>query len=69
MQASTFKEDTLEGKQESKLLQGQAEAQEIDYEIECPRCADIMILCSDFDKLYYQCEECDFLLVAMKSIT
>jgi cytochrome c-type biogenesis protein CcmH/NrfF len=35
----------------------------IDQEIECPRCSDIMILSSDFDKLGYICQECDLLLV------
>ena len=34
----------------------------VDQEIECPRCHDVMTLCSDFDKLCYTCEECDFLL-------
>jgi hypothetical protein len=36
---------------------------EIDQEIECPRCYDIMTLSSDFDKLGYICQECDLLLV------
>jgi hypothetical protein len=31
----------------------------LENEIECPRCHDIMTLCSDFDFLYYKCEECD----------
>ena len=35
---------------------------EIDHEIECPRCHDIMILSSEFDRLGYFCEECSFLL-------
>jgi cytochrome c-type biogenesis protein CcmH/NrfF len=35
----------------------------IDQEIECPRCSDIMILSSDFDKLGYICQECDLLLI------
>ncbi len=35
----------------------------IDQEIECPRCSDIMVLSSDFDKLGYICQECDLLLV------
>ena len=35
----------------------------IEQEIECPRCNDIMTLTSDFDKLGYFCQECDFLLV------
>ena len=35
---------------------------EIDHETECPRCHDIMILSSEFDRLGYFCEECSFLL-------
>ena len=34
----------------------------IAHEIECPRCHDIMTLQSEFDRLGYVCEECDFLL-------
>jgi hypothetical protein len=30
----------------------------LENEIECPRCHDIMTLCSGFDLLYYKCEEC-----------
>jgi len=30
----------------------------LENEIECPRCHDIMTLCSHFDYLYYICEEC-----------
>jgi predicted nucleic acid-binding Zn ribbon protein len=30
----------------------------LENEIECPRCHGIMTLCSDFDFLYYKCEEC-----------
>ena len=29
----------------------------IEQEIECPRCNDIMTLTSDFDKLGYVCQE------------
>jgi hypothetical protein len=32
-------------------------------EIECPRCSDIMTLSSDFDKLSYFCQECELSLV------
>jgi hypothetical protein len=32
-------------------------------EIECPRCSDIMTLSSDFDKLLYFCQECELSLV------
>jgi hypothetical protein len=35
---------------------------ELEFEIECPRCYDSMTLCSDFDGLYYFCEQCGFLL-------
>ena len=35
---------------------------ELQFEIECPRCSDIMELCSSFDSLYYFCELCDFYL-------
>jgi hypothetical protein len=36
---------------------------DIEAEIECPRCYDIMVLSSDFDKLYYFCEECNLSLL------
>jgi hypothetical protein len=35
---------------------------EIDLEIECPRCNKTMALSSDFDKLCYCCEVCNFSL-------
>ena len=38
----------------------------LEEEIECPRCHDNMMLCSDFDNLYYVCEECDFCLYTIK---
>ena len=38
----------------------------LEHEIECPRCHDSMTLCSDFDNLYYVCEECDFCLYTIK---
>lgn len=40
--------------------------QVIENEIECPRCYEIMTLCSDFDSLYYICESCDFYLYTIK---
>jgi len=33
---------------------------ELEFEIECPRCLDTMILFSNFDNLYYFCEGCEF---------
>lgn len=38
----------------------------IEHEIGCPRCYEVMTLCSDFDSLYYLCEECDFSLYTLK---
>lgn len=35
----------------------------IEQEIECPRCYDIMLLSSDFDTLLYFCQECGLSLV------
>ena len=35
---------------------------ELDIEIECPRCHEIMELYSKFDELLYSCESCSFLL-------
>jgi rubredoxin len=47
-------------------LQEQEKYTDIEHEIECPRCYDIMVLLSDFDSLYYSCEECGFILYTMK---
>ena len=55
----------LEGAGEGQL-QKQEIRSDIEHEIECPRCYDIMVLLSDFDSLYYSCEECGFILYAVK---
>jgi ribosomal protein S27AE len=47
-------------------LQEQEAYTDIEHEIECPRCYDTMVLLSDFDNLYYSCEECGFILYTMK---
>jgi hypothetical protein len=49
-------------------LDSQASAEEqttkdIEQEIECPRCYDVMVLSSDFDKLLYFCQDCGLSLV------
>ena len=36
---------------------------DLEQEIECPRCYDVMTLSSNFDSIGYVCHECDFLLV------
>jgi hypothetical protein len=55
---------TLETLEESTLPEQKDEPvlTELDSEIECPRCNDIMELCSSFDKLVYSCDSCSFLL-------
>lgn len=52
----TLEESSLPEQKEEPMLT------ELDGEIECPRCNDIMELCSSFDKLVYSCDSCSFLL-------
>lgn len=47
---------------ELEAIDTNTKLKEIDHEIECPRCLDIMVLSSEFDRLGYFCEECSFLL-------
>jgi hypothetical protein len=35
---------------------------ELELDLECPRCNDVMELHSGFDELMYACENCSFLL-------
>ena len=55
---------TLEIIEESALTEQKEEPviTELDNEIECPRCNDIMELNSKFDALVYSCGSCSFLL-------
>ena len=48
-----------EGKEEEELVET---LQELDHEIECPKCNDVMVLSADFDSLCYLCEQCKFSL-------
>lgn len=50
----------------SEIVRQEPVSKVIENEIECPRCYDIMTLCSDFDNLYYVCEICDFYLYTIK---
>ena len=52
VQRSEYIPQTKEDKKNDNL--------EVEQEIECPRCHDIMTLSSQFDRLCYHCEECDF---------
>jgi len=62
----SLEEKVQQDQYEHKQRQKQAIPKDIEYEIECPRCYDMMTLCSDFDSLYYSCEECGFILFAIK---
>jgi uncharacterized protein (DUF983 family) len=52
----------LENADDKDLGQVATVGASIEQEIECPRCHDVMTLYSEFDKLGYLCEECDFSL-------
>ena len=42
--------------------EGNPALSELDAEIECPRCNEIMVHHSKFDELIYLCDSCSFLL-------
>lgn len=50
----------------SAAVKQEEKAVSIENEIECPRCHDSMTLCSDFDRLFYSCDTCDFCLYTIK---
>lgn len=58
LESEVIAQDSLESEEEQTPF--------LEHEIECPRCHDSMTLCSDFDSLYYVCEECDFTLYTIK---
>lgn len=61
--------NVVETKLEAELAVEEEEQEQIpalEHEIECPRCHGSMALCSDFDILYYACDECDFTLYTIK---
>jgi Zn finger protein HypA/HybF involved in hydrogenase expression len=55
---------SLDALEEPSLLKQEEDMgiTELDNEIECPRCNDIMELNSKFGSLTYFCENCSFLL-------
>jgi cytochrome c-type biogenesis protein CcmH/NrfF len=54
---------SLKEKSDLQDIEEDKSTKDIEQEIECPRCYDVMILSSNFDSLGYVCQECDFLLV------
>jgi len=39
----------------------------IEMEIECPRCKDVMTLCSTFNSFCYVCNHCSFCLFTSRT--
>ncbi len=52
-----YEKETEDNNGEKKMLQ------DLEQEIECPRCYDIMSLSSDFNGLCYFCQECNLSLL------
>jgi late competence protein required for DNA uptake (superfamily II DNA/RNA helicase) len=52
-----YEKETEDNNREKKMLQ------DLEQEIECPRCYDIMSLSSDFSGLCYFCQECNLSLL------
>jgi len=52
-----YEKETEDNQREKKTLQ------DLEQEIECPRCYDIMSLSSDFNGLCYFCQECNLSLL------
>ena len=57
----TKEEPSLEEQQQQRQEENPI-LSELDTEIECPRCNEIMELHSKFDELVYFCDSCSFLL-------
>jgi uncharacterized protein (DUF983 family) len=53
----------IEVELDSQDIEEEQTTKEIEQEIECPRCYDVMSLSSEFDKLLYCCQECGLSLV------
>jgi uncharacterized protein (DUF983 family) len=53
----------IEVELDSQDVEEDKTVKDIEREIECPRCYDVMALSSEFDKLLYFCQECGLSLV------
>ncbi len=71
--ADTELETSVKTKNSPQIEEQQQQKQEIvtdiEHEIDCPRCYDTMTLRSDFDSLYYFCEECAFILYTVRKVS
>jgi ribosomal protein S27AE len=52
-----YDKETEDNNRENKMLQ------DLEQEIECPRCYDIMVLASNFDSMRYFCQGCSLSLL------
>jgi hypothetical protein len=50
----------------NEVIRQKSVREDIEHEIGCPRCYDMMTLCSDFDNVYYLCADCEFSLYTIK---
>jgi len=50
----------------NEVIRQKSVREDIEHEIGCPRCYDMMTLCSDFDNVYYLCADCGFSLYTFK---
>ena len=66
MAKSRLETQTASKREITKVEKRTEAANSLENNIECPRCHDDMTLCSEFDNLYYVCEECDFCLFTLK---
>jgi phage FluMu protein Com len=55
-------EETLETIEISRPDQLEQSKLELDIEVDCPRCSEIMELYSNFDRLMYYCKSCNLSL-------
>jgi len=53
----------LQNENDTEDKEGKMIQDNMEQEIECPRCYDIMALSSDFDRLCYLCQECNLSLL------
>jgi len=58
LQKQQLQVNTLQNENDTEEDKEEKIIKDIEQEIECPRCYDIMALSSDFDRLCYLCQEC-----------
>ena len=59
LQQRQLQVDSLQNENDTEDKEEKMIQDNMEQEIECPRCYDIMALSSDFDSLCYLCQECE----------